>query len=102
MLESDYTFLGSSVRHVKNHQDVVKGPLHRQLPSLIPAMWDEIGLAFDEILGTNAGDEKEMILFDVLCKVIARATNRVFVGESLCRFTHLCDVSFKKLDLTFM
>jgi cytochrome P450 len=48
-------------------------------------VWDEIGCALDDTWGNDTEDWKEVCLFENMMNVIARVSNRVFVGLPLCR-----------------
>jgi cytochrome P450 len=48
-------------------------------------VWDEIGCALDDTWGTDTENWKEICLFENMMNVIARVSNRVFVGLPLCR-----------------
>ena len=48
-------------------------------------LWDEVGCSLDETWGTDTEEWKEICVFENMMHVIARASNRVFVGLPLCR-----------------
>jgi cytochrome P450 len=48
-------------------------------------IWDEVGCALDDTWGTDTENWKEICLFEHMMNVIARVSNRVFVGLPLCR-----------------
>jgi cytochrome P450 len=48
-------------------------------------VWDELGCALDDTWGTDTENWKEVCLFENMMNVIARVSNRVFVGLPLCR-----------------
>ena len=71
---------------IKNpsHEDLIRRDLTKQLPALTPVIIDEVGLAFDKLWGTNQGQYKDVCVFETMVKIVARASNRVFVGLPLC------------------
>jgi len=48
-------------------------------------VWDEVGCALDDTWGTDTENWKDICLFENMMTVIARMSNRVFVGLPLCR-----------------
>ncbi|KAJ7902538.1 cytochrome P450 [Mycena olivaceomarginata] len=83
-LATDYT-VGEQITKNPYHVLVVRGPLTRNLSRCFPAVWDEIVDAFDHVLGPV---DKEWQLIQVLptaVQVVARTSNRLFVGLPLCR-----------------
>ncbi|EXJ93891.1 hypothetical protein A1O1_02284 [Capronia coronata CBS 617.96] len=67
------------------HFDVVKSELTRQVFNVTPEVCDELCAAVDEIWGTDTQALKEVTLFESITKIIARTSNRVFVGLPFCR-----------------
>jgi hypothetical protein len=67
------------------HEETIKHELTRRLGSLTMDIMDKLGTSFDEIWGTNTVDWQEVCVFTTLMQIIARASNRVFVGLPLCR-----------------
>ncbi|KAH0831706.1 cytochrome P450 [Fonsecaea pedrosoi] len=75
--------------------DVIKSELTRQVFNVTPEVCDELAAAVDQIWGSEADPDfeyypdadgwKTVVLFDSLTKIIARISNRVFVGLPLCR-----------------
>jgi cytochrome P450 len=57
----------------------------RRIGDLIMDLWDEVGSAIDETWGTDSEEWKEICVFENMMHIIARASNRVFVGLPLCR-----------------
>lgn len=57
----------------------------RRIGDLIPDLWDEIGCAIDDTWGKDTDEWKEICVFDNMMHIIARASNRVFIGLPLCR-----------------
>ena len=57
----------------------------RRIGDLIMDLWDEIGCAIDDTWGKDTEEWKEIPVFDNMMHIIARASNRVFIGLPLCR-----------------
>jgi cytochrome P450 len=57
----------------------------RRIGDLIMDLWDEISSAIDETWGMDTEEWKEICVFENTMHIIARASNRVFVGLPLCR-----------------
>ncbi|KAJ6557712.1 cytochrome P450 [Mycena capillaripes] len=82
-LQSDWT-MGPQITKNPYHVSAVRGQLTRNLGLCFPQVRDEIIHSFDHVLGL---DDKEWKLIKVLpttMQVIARTTNRLFVGLPLC------------------
>jgi len=52
---------------------------------------EEIAATFDELWGTDTNGWKDVCVFDTIMQVVARASNRAFVGLPLCRSKALLD-----------
>jgi tenellin biosynthesis cytochrome P450 monooxygenase len=77
---------------------LVKSQLNAILSNLIPAMDEELGLAFDKHLGTDTENWREVPLEATLRKVVSQATSRFTVGESLCRDESYLDLTYDIID----
>lgn len=84
-LQTQYTFVHSWIVQNPVHHDLIKGELTRQIGSLMKELMDEITATFDELWGTNTDEWKEVCVFDTVMQVVARASNRAFVGLPSCR-----------------
>jgi hypothetical protein len=84
VLESDYTFFSSEIRNSHFHEDVVRGPFSRQLDQMPNLMMDEIRNSCDHLLGSEPGEQREILLFNCMRQIVARTASRVFVGKTLC------------------
>jgi hypothetical protein len=71
------------------HFDVVKSELTRQVFNVTGDVGDEMVRAVEDVFGgeevSSDQEWREVKLFDGITKVIARTSNRVFVGLPLCR-----------------
>ena len=80
------------------HFDIIKSELTRQVFTVTPEVCDELRAAVDELwgVGPEPKDEddpdgeksewKTVVLFDSMTKIVARMSNRVFVGLPLCEY----------------
>lgn len=97
LLQSEYTFLSQKIRQPKVHQDAVKLALKPgiTLDRWIPALTEEISLAFQDTIEKYRGSSAELDgiettrLYPVLHEVIVRASNRVISGTKLCKLQSL-------------
>jgi uncharacterized protein (DUF924 family) len=62
------------------HGDIARKYLTRQLPHLIPGVMEEITDVVQDQWKQNCEDWTEIMLFDTCIRMVARASNRVFVG----------------------
>ncbi|KIY02722.1 uncharacterized protein Z520_01187 [Fonsecaea multimorphosa CBS 102226] len=85
VLQTEYTFVHPVVVDQPLHHETIRSELTRQLGALTMDIMDELGAAFDEIWGTDTTEWKEVCPFETLKLIIARTSNRVFVGLPLCR-----------------
>lgn len=67
------------------HEHVVHKNLARRLHTIIPGVWEELQLRFDETWGFDTTDWKDVCVFENMMRTIAQASNRMFVGVPLCR-----------------
>ena len=68
---------------------IVKTDLNPSLDSLMDALNDEVGVAFDTYLGTNTGEWVEVNIYETMRRVIAQANSRFTVGLPLCKSSPL-------------
>ncbi|KAJ6483217.1 cytochrome P450 [Mycena sanguinolenta] len=85
--------MGREIAENPYHQLTVRTSLTRNLHTLFPEVRDEIVCAFDDVLqlqgsGTeihSSSDWKPLQVFSTMMDVVARVSNRLFVGLPLCR-----------------
>ncbi|KAJ9611675.1 hypothetical protein H2200_004859 [Cladophialophora chaetospira] len=90
-LQTDYTFVHPVVVDQPLHHETIRSELTRQLGALTTDIMDELGAAFDDVWGTDTTEWKEVCPFETMKLIIARTSNRVFVGLPLCRNKALLD-----------
>ncbi|KAJ6258873.1 Cytochrome P450 monooxygenase paxP [Drechslerella dactyloides] len=82
------------------HVGVIRKDLTARLAAVTPAIVEELDLAFRHYIPklATAPDEKgwrEVTMYDLVLKVVARTSHRVFLGEELCREEEYLDLSIK-------
>ena len=85
LLEGKYVFTDPYLLERPFHEDVVHRSLARKLPLLIPDIQDEVAHAMDDVFGLDTVDWKDICVFEAMMDVVARISNRMFVGLPLCR-----------------
>ncbi|KAJ6459072.1 cytochrome P450 [Mycena sanguinolenta] len=77
--------MGSEIRDNPYHNHTVQTTLTRNLARCFPEVKDEIVCAFDDVLSLKDEEWKPFAVFPSTMRVVARTTNRLFVGLPLCR-----------------
>jgi hypothetical protein len=83
-LQADYTFSDTEIVRQPHHGYVVRTDLVRQLGSLTMDIMDELTASFDETWGLDTEEWKTVPVFENMRTIVARTSNRVFVGLPLC------------------
>lgn len=86
LLQSKYTFPIAKMADRPYHAHVVKTDLTRRLGSLSEEIWTELSVALDEHWGSDTEEWKEVNVFQTMLRVVTRTSNRVFVGERMCKY----------------
>lgn len=84
-LGGDYNFLDRYILEDAFHEHVIYRSLTRNLQSVIPEVWDELGSTFEDTWGTDHKVWKEVPLMDSMMNLVGRASNRMLVGAPACR-----------------
>ncbi|RDW69667.1 putative cytochrome P450 monooxygenase [Coleophoma cylindrospora] len=79
-----HAFLGDGLIGDHTVQELLRRELTLNLDKLTPEINEEIVAALDDVLG-NSPEWKTTSLADDLKTIIARTSNRVFMGKDLCR-----------------
>ncbi|KAE8444351.1 hypothetical protein EG329_000661 [Mollisiaceae sp. DMI_Dod_QoI] len=85
VLQSDWTLLDPTMARNPIHEILIRRDLTRSLGSLIPDIEEELNVSVDESWGKDTDNWVEVGAFNTMMKVIARTSNRIFVGLPLCR-----------------
>ncbi|KAI0668027.1 cytochrome P450 [Trametes maxima] len=75
------------------HVDIVREKLTRALPVVLPDVIDELRLAVQEFIPARENEWLSVDVTKVIQKVVARASSRVFVGETASRIQEYLDLS---------
>ncbi|KAL2873445.1 hypothetical protein SGCOL_011391 [Colletotrichum sp. CLE4] len=98
VLYSDYNFLGKVYADDVWHTLVIHKSLARHLSTLIPAIEEEVSVAVDEAFGTDTQDWKTLNLWDAWLTIVPPVTNRMLVGEGVCRTKEFCKAMVSFVD----
>ncbi|KAJ7765820.1 cytochrome P450 [Mycena maculata] len=101
LLSLDYT-QGPEISANPYHVPVILGGVTRNLGRCFPEVRDEIVCSFKDVVVL---DDKEWTLLHVLpsiMQIVARTSNRLFVGLPLCREQEFLDMALKHSVDTFM
>jgi hypothetical protein len=88
-LQADHTFLDPSLARNPIHENTIRRELTRYLGSLIPQIEDELRVSVTECWGSDTENWNEVGVFSTMIKIVARTSNRVFVGLPLCKHWNL-------------
>ncbi|RYP77946.1 hypothetical protein DL771_000805 [Monosporascus sp. 5C6A] len=79
------TFLRADIGLNPVHEPLVRRNLTARLDHIADDVREVVGLALDELWGKDAEAWREINLDYTIRRVVARAANRVLVGDALCR-----------------
>lgn len=85
-LQTDHTLLDPTLAKNAIHEGIIRKDLTRYLGALIPEIEEELNIGVDDLWGKNTEEWNEVGVFESMSKVVARTSNRVFVGLPLCTF----------------
>ncbi|KAJ7185998.1 cytochrome P450 [Mycena filopes] len=77
--------MGREIAEHPYHHEAIRNALTRSLGRVLPEVMDEIVAAYDDVFASVGDDWKNIILLPNIMRVVARASNRLFVGLPLCR-----------------
>lgn len=101
-LEGAYLFTDPYLLERPFHEDVIHKALARKIGLLVPQVQDEMQHAMDDAFGLDTEEWREICVFETTMKVIARVSNRMFVGLPLCRNeTYLANAQAFAQDIIF-
>lgn len=84
VLAGDYSFVSPAILKDPYHEHVIHKNLARNLNNLIPELNDEICRDVDDFFGMQQEWHSVNVL-DSFMKLVPKITNRMLVGEPLCR-----------------
>ncbi|KAJ7149211.1 cytochrome P450 [Mycena crocata] len=77
--------MGGAIAENPYHQTTIRTSLTRNLGRCFPDIRDEIFCAFDDVLKLEGSDWKTLPVLPTIMGIVARVSNRLFVGLPLCR-----------------
>ncbi|KAJ7767232.1 cytochrome P450 [Mycena metata] len=77
--------IGAAISDNPYHQHTIRTSLTRNLHTCFPEVRDEIICAFNDVLQVQSSDWKTLPVLPTMMAVVARVSNRIFVGLPLCR-----------------
>ncbi|KAJ7649598.1 cytochrome P450 [Mycena rosella] len=77
--------MGPEIEDDPYHHHTIRTTLTRNLGRCFPEVRDEIVCAFDDVFRLETEDWKIFTVFPAVMHVVARTSNRLFVGLPLCR-----------------
>lgn len=83
-LLTDYVLLDPAMARNPIQEIIVRRHLTRSLGSLIEEIEEELAVGVTHYWGKDTESWTEIPVFDTMNKVVARASNRIFVGLPLC------------------
>ncbi|KAJ7458885.1 cytochrome P450 [Mycena latifolia] len=91
-LQSDYTMGPQSTRNPYASM-AIRGSMTRNLGRCFPHVLDEIAQAFEDVLSLKDNEWRELHVSPNIMQVVARTSNRLFVGLPLCRDQEYIDLA---------
>lgn len=83
-LLTDYVLLDASMATNPIQEVIIRRQLTRSLGSLIEEIEDELSVGVTHYWGNDTEKWIDVGVFESMNKVVARASNRIFVGLPLC------------------
>lgn len=84
LLHGAYSFVTPAILKDPYHEHIVHKNLARNLNAVVPDLNDEVCRDVDGVFGTEDGWRSVNVL-DALMRLVPQITNRMLVGEPLCR-----------------
>ncbi|KAI8990629.1 cytochrome P450 [Trametes punicea] len=75
------------------HVDIIREKLTRSVPAILPDVVDELALAVPQHIPAKSDEWLEVHVMSAMQQIIARASNRVFVGLPACRNQEYLDLA---------
>ncbi|KAH7161634.1 cytochrome P450 [Dactylonectria macrodidyma] len=85
ILHSPYNFLGHDLDRDAFASRAMHKYLARHLTSLIPGVEDEVDAAVNDVMGLDTENWTKVNLWDMWLAIVPRVTNRLLVGNPVCR-----------------
>ncbi|KAI0654307.1 cytochrome P450 [Cubamyces menziesii] len=91
-IQIKYT-VGHEAHHDPYHIDIVREKLTRNLPAVLPEIMDELTVAMHEYIPAKDDEWLCVNVMTATREIVARASNRVFVGLPACRNREYLDLA---------
>ncbi|KAI0737381.1 cytochrome P450 [Daedaleopsis nitida] len=88
----DHT-LGKEIRADRYHVDIIRDKLTRSLPVVMPDVVDELAVGIPGYITTHGSEWTTVNTLSTMRKIVARASNRIFIGAPLCRNQEYLDLA---------
>ncbi|KAI9772566.1 MAG: hypothetical protein M1839_002448 [Geoglossum umbratile] len=95
LMQSDYTFSHPLILRNPIHVETIRKSLTKNLGALVADIAEEIKDGFDEFWGLDTENWKEVVVHPLMMKIVARVSNRILVGSTLCRNQQFLDSAAK-------
>ncbi|TBU42576.1 cytochrome P450 [Dichomitus squalens] len=92
LIQTRYT-LGPEMTSDPYHVDIIKEKLMRTLPVVLPDVIDELTYAVPNYIPANETEWISVNVLKTMLNVVARVSNRVFVGLPVCRNQAYLDIA---------
>ncbi|KAI9060502.1 cytochrome P450 [Trametes sanguinea] len=93
IVQTRYT-LGDDVHENTYHVDIIREKLTRSIPTILPDVIDELSVAVEECIPVKGdGSWLQVNVIQAARDIVARASNRVFVGLPACRNQKYLDLA---------
>ncbi|CDO73437.1 hypothetical protein BN946_scf185013.g72 [Trametes cinnabarina] len=92
LLQPNYT-LGNDILENTYHVDVIREKLTRGIPAILPDVIDELTTAVHEYIPALENEWLKVNVMQATRDIVARASNRVFVGLPACRNREYLDLA---------
>lgn len=106
ILQWRYTLMDDSYADSALNNKLISRTLTQQIGELSDAIYEETAVGVDLFFGSVSGEEKEVNVYEELSRVVARTSNRVFVGLPLCRndnfIKHAIDFTMSVMGCAFI
>ncbi|KAI0741267.1 cytochrome P450 [Daedaleopsis nitida] len=91
-IQTKYT-LGRETSEDPYHVDIIREKLTRTLPAVLPDVIDELKVAVQEHIPTADDSWTTLPVMKTMQEIVARASNRAFVGFPICRNQSFLDLA---------
>ncbi|KAI0774403.1 cytochrome P450 [Fomes fomentarius] len=92
IVQLKYT-IGTETTEDPYHIDIIKEKLTRTLPAVLPEVIDELKVAVHQYIPANDDEWVTVNAVKTMQQIIARASNRAFVGLPVCRNQEFLDLA---------